>query len=58
MTWDRPLIYKELTEVYIVNSKRFWTKREAEVYVAELEVKEIGRIFGEKRNGKSKKLRK
>ena len=58
MTWDRPLICKELTEVYIVNSKRFWTKREAEVYVAELEVKEIGRIFGEKRNGKSKKLRK
>jgi len=58
MTWDKPLIYKELTEVYIVNSKRFWTKREAEMYVVELEMKEIGRISGEKRNGKSKKLRK
>ena len=58
MTWDKPLIYKELTEGYIVISKRVWTNREAEVYVAELEVKEIGRIFGEKRNGKSKKLRK
>ena len=41
--WDKPLIFKELTEVYIVNGKRFWTKREAEAYVVELEVNEIGR---------------
>ena len=45
--WDRPLIFKELTEVYIVNHKKFWTKREAEIYIAELEMKEIGRRIGE-----------
>jgi len=58
MSWDKPLIFKELTEVYIVNSKRFWTRREAEMYVVGLEMEEIGRISGEKRHGKSKKLRK
>ena len=47
MSWDKPLIFKELTEVYIVNSKRFWTKKEAEMYVVELEMKEIGRRAGE-----------
>ena len=41
--WDKPLIFKELTEVYIVNGKRFWTKGEAEAYIVELEVNEIGR---------------
>ena len=41
--WDKPLIYKELTEVYIVNHKKFLTRREAEIYIAELEVSEIGR---------------
>ena len=45
--WDKPLIFKELAEVYIVNSKRFWTKREAEIYIAELEVSEIGRRLGD-----------
>ena len=39
--WDKPLIYKELTEVYIVNHKKFFTKREAEIYIAELHIKEI-----------------
>ena len=41
--WDKPLIFKELTEVYIVNHRRFFTKKEAEAYVIELEMKEIGR---------------
>ena len=41
MDWDKPLIFKELTEVYIVNRKKFFTKEEAERYVCELEVKEI-----------------
>ena len=45
--WDKPLIFKELTEVYIVNGKKFWTKRGAEVYIAELEVDEIGRRLGD-----------
>ena len=43
MHWDKPLIFKELTEVYIVNHKKFWTKREAEIYVAELEMREVAR---------------
>ena len=47
MHWDKPLIFKELTEVYIVNHKRFWTKRDAEIYISELEMKEIGRRAGE-----------
>ena len=41
--WDKPLIFKELAEVYIVNHKKFFTKREAEIYLAELEMEEIGR---------------
>ena len=41
--WDRPLIFKELTEVYFVNGEKFWTKRDAEIYIAELEMKEIGK---------------
>ena len=44
--WDRPLIFKELTEVYFVNGKKFWTKRDAEIYIAELEMKEIGKRAG------------
>ena len=40
--WDKPLIFKELAEVYIVNHKKFFTKREAEIYLAELEMEEIG----------------
>ena len=41
MDWDKPLIFKELTEVYIVNRKKFFTKEEAERYVCELELKAI-----------------
>ena len=51
MTWERPLIYKELTEVYIVNHKRFWTKAEAELYLAELEKKQVYKKGA--KNGKS-----
>ena len=29
LNWDKPLIFKELTEVYFVNGKKFWTKRDA-----------------------------
>ena len=47
MHWDKPLIFKELTEVYFVNGKKFWTKRDAEIYISELEMKEIGRRAGE-----------
>ena len=43
--WDKPLIFKELTEVYIVNHKKFFTKKEAEAYLVELEMKEIERRF-------------
>ena len=44
--WDRPLIFKELTEVYIVNHKKFFTKREAEAYLVELEIEELkGRLI-------------
>ena len=49
--WDKPLIFKELAEVYIVNHKKFFTKREAEIYLAELEMEEIGRrLSGAKQN--------
>ena len=41
--WDKPLIFKELAVVYFVNHKKFFTKREAEIYLAELEMEEIGR---------------
>ena len=40
MSWEKPLIFKELTEVYFVNSKKFFTKKEAEAYIVELELKE------------------
>ena len=39
--WIKPLIYKELAQIYIVNHKKFLTKIEAEIYIAELHVKEI-----------------
>ena len=38
---DKPIIYKELVFVYIVNGKKFLEKKYAENYRAELEVKEI-----------------
>ena len=50
--WDRPLIFKEIEQIYIVNHKRFWTKREAEIYIAELEMKEIGRRLGDAEQGR------
>lgn len=47
MTWDKPLINKELAFVYMVKGKKFLNKRDAEIYVAELEVAEMGRnVFG------------
>ena len=51
MEWDKPLIFKELTEVYIVNHKKFWTRREAEIYAAELEMEEIGRRLSDAKQG-------
>ena len=39
--WDKPLIYKELEFVYLVNGKKFLSERKAEMYVVELEIKEI-----------------
>ena len=50
--WDRPLIFKELEQIYIVNHKKFWTKREAEIYIAELEMEEIGRRLGDAEQGR------
>ena len=50
--WDRPLIFKELEQIYIVNHKRFWTKREAEIYIAERERIEIGRRLGDAEQGR------
>tara|TARA_R110000824_G_scaffold394282_1_gene593952 strand:+ start:2997 stop:3155 length:159 start_codon:yes stop_codon:yes gene_type:complete len=41
MDWEKPFIFKELTEVYIVNHKKFFTKEEAECYLRNLELKEI-----------------
>ena len=41
--WHKPLIFTELAVVYFVNHKKFFTKREAEIYLAELEMEEIGR---------------
>ena len=59
LNWDEPLIFKELTEVYFVNGKKFWTKRDAEIYIAELEMKEIGRRIGNaEQSSKTKKTRK
>ena len=39
MTSERPLIYKEITEVYIVNHEKFFTKEEAEAYIEKLKLK-------------------
>ena len=41
--YDKPIIYKELAFVYIVNGRRFLKERDAEIYLAELEMREIGR---------------
>ena len=41
--WDKPLMFTELAVIYIVNHKKFLTKRKAEIYLAELEIKEIER---------------
>ena len=38
---DKPIIYKELAFVYIVNGKKFLNKRDAEIYRTELEVDAI-----------------
>ena len=38
---DKPLIFKELAFVYIVNGKKFLKERDAEIYMTELEVKMI-----------------
>ena len=54
--WDKPLIFKELTEVYIVNHRRFFTKKEAEAYVIELEMKEIGKMVA-RRTGDAEQSR-
>ena len=35
--WDKPLIYKELEFVYLVNGKKFLSERKAEMYIVELE---------------------
>ena len=42
---DKPIIYKELAFVYIVNGKKFLNERDAEIYQAELEIREIERGF-------------
>ena len=41
MAWSKPLIHKEITFVYIVNHKKFLSKEEAEIYIRNLELKEI-----------------
>ena len=57
--WNKPLIFKELRQIYIVNHKKFWTKIDAEIYIAELEMKEIGRRVGNaEQSSKTKKARK
>ena len=50
--WNKPLIFTELTVVYIVNHKKFLKKREAEIYLAELEMEEIGRRLGNAEQGR------
>ena len=45
--YDKPIIYKELTFIYIVDGKKFLRKIDAINYQAELEVKEIGRRVGD-----------
>lgn len=39
-------IFKELAFVYIVKGKKFLNKRDAEIYIAELEIKEMGKEAG------------
>ena len=39
MTWEEPLIFKEITNVYIVNHKKFFTRKEAEDFVKKLRKK-------------------
>ena len=46
---DKPMIYKELAFIYIVNGKKFLEKKYAETYRAELEVKEIMKNKNKKR---------
>ena len=41
--WDKPLMFTELAVIYIVNHKKFLTKRKAEIYLEELEKEEMGR---------------
>ena len=36
--YDKPIIYKELAFVYIVDGKKFLNKRDAEIYSTEIEV--------------------
>lgn len=43
--YNKPIIYKELAFVYIVNGKKFLNERDAEIYQAELEIREIERGF-------------
>ena len=38
MTWDKPIISKELHFVYIVNGRKFLKKKDAEAYIVDLEV--------------------
>ena len=41
--WDKPLINKELHFVYIVSGKKFLKKKDAEIYLNQLEIKAIER---------------
>ena len=41
MMWNKPLINKELAFVYIVDGKKFLSKKKAEMYLVELEKIEI-----------------
>ena len=43
MTWDKPIISKELHFVYIVDGKKFLRKKDAELYVTNLEADAIYR---------------
>ena len=44
---DKPIIYKELAFIYIVNGKKFLRKIDAINYQAKLEIREIGRRIGD-----------
>ena len=43
--YNKPIIYKELEFVYIINGKKFLKERDAEIYQAELEIREMERGF-------------